>query len=39
MVLNFFEFIGGELPNCFIEKKYRIAPFKAIAGHDVTAGF
>jgi len=35
---NFFEFIGGEvLP--FIEKKYRVAPFKLIAGLDTTAGF
>lgn len=35
---KFFEFIGGEvLP--FIEKKYRTAPFKIIAGHDLTAGF
>src|SRR5204862_2332324 len=35
---QFFEFIGGELlPH--IEKKYRIAPLKIIAGHDVTAGF
>ena len=23
----------------FLEKKYRIAPFKIIAGHDITAGF
>ena len=23
----------------FLEKSYRIAPFKIIAGHDVTAGF
>ena len=35
---NFFEFIGQELLP-FIEKTYRIAPFKIIAGHDVTAGF
>lgn len=35
---NFFEFIGSELLP-FIEKKYRIAPFRIIAGHDVTAGF
>lgn len=35
---KFFEFIGAEvLP--FIEKKYRTAPFKIIAGHDITAGF
>ena len=35
---KFFEFIGGELLP-YIESKYRIAPFKMIAGHDVTAGF
>ena len=35
---RFFEFIGLELLP-YIEKKYRIAPFKIIAGHDVTAGF
>jgi predicted alpha/beta superfamily hydrolase len=35
---NFFEFIGQELLP-YIEKTYRIAPFKIIAGHDVTAGF
>lgn len=35
---KFFEFIGMELVP-YIEKKYRIAPFKVIAGHDVTAGF
>ncbi len=35
---NFFEFVGGELMS-HIESKYRIAPFKMIAGHDVTAGF
>jgi predicted alpha/beta superfamily hydrolase len=35
---KFFEFIGSELlPN--IEKKYRVAPFRIIAGHDTTAGF
>ncbi|MFK6999369.1 alpha/beta hydrolase-fold protein [Flavobacterium oreochromis] len=35
---NFFEFIGTELlPH--LEKKYRIAPFRIIAGMDVTAGF
>ena len=35
---KFFEFIGGELlPS--IEKKYRVAPFRIIAGHDTTAGF
>jgi predicted alpha/beta superfamily hydrolase len=35
---HFFEFIGQELLP-YIEKTYRIAPFKIIAGHDVTAGF
>lgn len=35
---NFFEFIGQELLP-YIEKNYRIAPFRIIAGHDVTAGF
>lgn len=35
---RFFEFIGLELLP-YIEKTYRIAPFKIIAGHDVTAGF
>lgn len=34
----FFEFIGQELVPA-IEKNYRIAPFKIIAGHDTTAGF
>ena len=34
----FFEFIGQELMP-FLEKSYRIAPFKIIAGHDLTAGF
>ncbi|GGD18313.1 histidine kinase [Flavobacterium orientale] len=34
----FFEFIGTELVP-YIEKNYRIAPFKIIAGHDTTAGF
>jgi hypothetical protein len=34
----FFEFIGMELLP-YIEKKYRTAPFKIIAGHDTTAGF
>ena len=34
----FFEFIGQEiLP--YLQKNYRTAPFKIIAGHDVTAGF
>ncbi len=35
---KFFEFIGMELVT-YMEKKYRIAPFKIIAGHDFTAGF
>lgn len=35
---NFFDFIGTELMP-YLEKKYRIAPFKIIAGHDITAGF
>jgi predicted alpha/beta superfamily hydrolase len=34
----FFEFIGGELLP-YVEKKYRVAPFRIIAGHDMTAGF
>ncbi|HWR93692.1 MAG TPA: alpha/beta hydrolase-fold protein [Flavobacterium sp.] len=35
---SFFEFIGYELIP-FIQSKYRISPFKIIAGHDTTAGF
>lgn len=35
---QFFEFIGMELLT-YMEKKYRIAPFRIIAGHDITAGF
>jgi uncharacterized protein len=35
---DFFEFIGLELIP-YIQDKYRIAPFKIIAGHDTTAGF
>ncbi|GAA4046633.1 alpha/beta hydrolase-fold protein [Flavobacterium chungnamense] len=35
---SFFEFIGGELIP-FLQNKYRISPFKIIAGHDVTAGY
>ena len=35
---SFFEFIGMELLP-YIEKKYRTAPFKMIAGLDTTAGF
>jgi predicted alpha/beta superfamily hydrolase len=34
----FFEFVAGELLP-YIEKKYRVAPFLIIAGHDTTAGF
>lgn len=35
---QFFDFISMELLPA-LEKKYAIAPFKIIAGHDVTAGF
>jgi len=35
---KFFEFIGSELLPA-LEKKYRIAPFRIIAGHDFTAGY
>ncbi|HTO36085.1 MAG TPA: alpha/beta hydrolase-fold protein [Flavobacterium sp.] len=35
---NFFEFIGMEVMP-YLEKNFRIAPFKVIAGHDVTAAF
>lgn len=35
---KFFEFIGVELLP-YIQKKYRTAPFKMIAGLDTTAGF
>jgi hypothetical protein len=34
---QFFEFIGGTF--AYLEQKYRVAPFKMIAGHDTTAGF
>lgn len=34
----FFNFIGEELIP-FVDKKYRTAPFRIIAGHDTTAGF
>ncbi|RZJ31240.1 MAG: alpha/beta hydrolase [Flavobacterium sp.] len=34
---KFFEFIGEVVGS--IEKQYRLAPFRIIAGHDVTAGF
>lgn len=35
---KFFEFIGMELMPS-IESTYRVAPFRIIAGHDLTAGF
>jgi uncharacterized protein len=35
---NFFDFIGMEVIP-MITKKYRVAPFKIIAGHDITAAF
>lgn len=35
---NFYEFIAMELVPA-IEKAYRVAPFRIIAGHDTTAGF
>ena len=35
---RFFEFVGGELLP-YIEKKYRVAPFRIIAGHGTTAGY
>ncbi len=35
---GFLEFIGSELLT-HIQNKYRVAPFKIIAGHDITAGF
>lgn len=35
---KFYDFIALELIPA-LEKKYRIAPFKVIAGHDTTAGF
>ncbi len=34
---KFFEFVGEVVTA--MEKSYRIAPFRIIAGHDVTAGF
>jgi hypothetical protein len=34
---QFFEFIGGTF--ALSRTKYRVAPFKMIAGHDTTAGF
>lgn len=36
--IAFYNFIGEELIP-FVEKKYRVAPFRIIAGHDTTAGF
>lgn len=35
---KFYDFIAMELIPA-LEKKYKISPFKIIAGHDVTAGF
>jgi len=35
---KFFEFVGGELLT-YIENKYRLASFKMIAGHDITAAY
>jgi uncharacterized protein len=35
---EFYEFIGQELV-AYMQKKYRVAPFKIVAGHDTTAGF
>lgn len=35
---QFYDFIGQELVP-YIQNKFRIAPFKIIAGHDTTAGF
>lgn len=34
----FYQFIGQELLP-YLEKNYRLTPFKIIAGHDITAGF
>jgi predicted alpha/beta superfamily hydrolase len=34
---KFFEFIGEVVAS--VEKQYHVAPFRMIAGHDVTAGF
>jgi hypothetical protein len=34
----YFDFISTELMP-YLEKKYRIAPFKIVAGHDLSAGF
>lgn len=35
---QFFDFVSTELMPA-LQKKYRVAPFKIIAGHDATAGF
>lgn len=35
---NFYEFLTTEVVP-FIDKNYRTVPYKAIAGHDLTAGF
>ena len=35
---SFFEFIGADLLP-WLSKKYRLAPFNLIVGHDATAGF
>ncbi len=35
---SFFEFLGGELLP-YLQKNFRVSPFKIVAGHDVTAGF
>lgn len=35
---SYFDFISTELMP-YLEKKYRIAPFKIVAGHDLSAGF
>ena len=35
---QFYQFIANELIP-YMEKNYRVAPFKVVAGHDLTAGF
>lgn len=35
---GFFDFVGSELIPA-LEKRYRLAPFRIVAGHDLTAGF
>lgn len=35
---QFYQFIADELIP-FMEKEYRVAPFKVVAGHNITAGF